>query len=150
VTPGANDDVSRGIGRRLSLWAPVALYMILIFALSATPSPPDLPSGVSDKIAHAALYAGLGALLVRARAGGWRRPVTRAVAVTATLVAALYGISDELHQGYVPPRQMEVSDVLADSVGAGLASGVLYTWTLVADAKRRRSHVAEGRGRRGV
>lgn len=150
VTPDVNANASRTIARRLSLWAPVALYMLFIFTLSAIPSPPDLPAGASDKVGHAILYAGLAALLVRARAGGWRQPVTPVVALTATLVATLYGISDELHQHYVPPRQVEVNDLLADALGAGLTSGVLYTWSRAADAKRRRAPGARDPRGRGV
>ena len=150
MTPGVNTVASRPIGRRLSLWVPVALYMLFIFRLSATSSPPDLPSGVSDKVAHAILYGGLGALLVRARAGGWRRPVTLAVAVAATLVATLYGISDEVHQLFVPPRHAEVRDMLADAFGAGLMAGALHVWSRVAEAKRRWTLAAKAPRSRGV
>jgi len=37
--------------------------------------------------------------------------------------ASLYGISDEIHQSFVPFREAEVADVIADMLGA--ASGVL-------------------------
>ena len=80
-----------------------------------------MPSGVSDKGAHLLLYSGLGTLLVRARAGGWRRPVTLGIAAAAIVVATLYGISDEIHQHFVPLRQVEVRDILADAIGASLA-----------------------------
>ena len=39
------------------------------------------------------------------------------------LLAACYGISDELHQYFVPGRHCTGSDVLADTVGALLAYG---------------------------
>jgi VanZ family protein len=110
--------------------------MVLIFWLSSISSPPDLPGGMSDKGAHALLYAGLGALLVRARAGGWGRPVTLGIAVAAVVVATLYGISDEIHQYFVPPREVEVRDILADAIGASLAAGALYAWSCIANAKR--------------
>ena len=129
--------------RRLLLWAPVALYMMFIFWLSSISSPPDLPSGVSDKGAHVLLYSGLGALLVRARAGGWRRQVTLGIAAVAIVVATLYGISDEIHQSFVPPRQVEARDVLADAIGASLAAGALYAWSRIANAKRQRALAAE-------
>jgi VanZ family protein len=124
--------------RRISLWAPVVLYMAFIFVLSAISSPPDLPSAVSDTSAHALLYAGLGALLVRARAGGWRSRVTLGTVIFAVLVAALYGFSDEAHQYFVPPREVELSDVVADAVGAAAGAGVLYARSRNAEAQRRR------------
>ena len=44
--------------------------------------------------------------------------------------ASLYGISDEIHQSFVPFRDAEVSDVIADTIGA--FSGVyLYQFLIV-------------------
>ena len=142
--------VTRRNTHRLSLWAPVALHMLFIFWLSSISRPPDLPSGVSDKGAHALLYAGLGALLVRARAGGWRRPVTLGTAVAAVVVATLYGVGDEMHQYFVPLRQVELRDILADAIGAALAAGALYAWSWAADARRQRALTAASARRRGV
>ena len=112
---------------RVWLWAPVVLYMGLIFGLSSISHPPELPAGSgSDKYVHAALYAGLSALWIRARAGGWLTPVTLGIAVSAVMFSTAYGITDELHQFLVPPRQVEVLDVAADAIGAALAAGLLY------------------------
>ena len=135
--------VTRWNSHRLSLWVPVALYMAFIFWLSSISRPPDLPSSVSDKAAHGLLYCGLGALLVRARAGGWRRPVTLGIAAAAIVVATLYGISDEIHQYFVPQRQVEARDVLADALGASVAAGAMYIWSRIAHAKRPRVPTAE-------
>jgi len=135
---------------RLLLWAPVALYMMFIFWLSSISSPPDLPSGLSDQGAHVLLYSGLGALLVRARAGGWRRPVTLGIAAAAIVVATLYGISDEIHQYFVPTRQVEVRDILADAIGASVTAGALYARSCIANAKRPRVPAAKDPRTRGV
>ena len=124
--------------------------MAMIFALSSIAHPPDLPAAVSDKSAHALLYFGLGALLVRARAGGWRRPVTLAVAVVAVVWATVYGASDEMHQHFVPPRQTELTDLLADAVGAAGAAATLYAWSRIAQTGRTRAGGAEAERRRGV
>ena len=102
--------------------------MAFIFALSSIATPPALPGGV-DKDLHALLYAGLGSLVVRASSGGWRRPVVARTVLLATLFCALYGVSDEFHQWFVPPRQVEALDVVADTVGGGLAALALYTWS---------------------
>ena len=135
--------VTRRNIHRLSLWAPVALYMMFIFWLSSISRPPDLPDAVSDKAAHVFLYSGLGALLVRARAGGWRRPVTLGIATAAIVVATLYGISDEIHQYFVPLRQVEVRDILADALGASVATGALYAWSRIANTIRLRAVAPE-------
>jgi len=103
-------------GSVLRLWLPVVAWAGLIFALSSIP---DLGTGLGGwdlllrKLAHAAEYAVLGALLLRAthRAG---------LAFTLGLV---YAVSDELHQALVPGRQGSPFDVAIDAVG--VACGVL-------------------------
>ena len=114
--------------RRLSLWFPVAAYMAAIFAISSIPNPPDLPSAVGDKGGHAVLYFGLGALLVRALARGWSRRFTIGTAFTAVLYSTLYGITDEIHQAFVPPRQPDVRDIVVDGLGAAAAALLLWAW----------------------
>jgi VanZ family protein len=121
--------------RPLLLWAPVVIYMALIFGVSAMPSPPGPPGPFTDKQIHAGVYFGLGALFVRALAGGWRRIVTARTAVLAAVLATLYGATDEIHQRFVPPRQAEWGDLAADAAGAGAAAVLFYTiWRV---ARRR-------------
>jgi len=103
-------------GSRVRLWLPVVAWAALIFALSSVP---DLGTGLGGwdlvlrKIAHAAEYAVLGALLVRAngRAG------------LAVAVGTLYAVSDELHQSFVPGRLGSPVVVAIDAVG--VAAGVV-------------------------
>lgn len=116
------------IPRARLLWTPVLLYMALIFAFSSVSDPPDLPQG-SDKNLHALLYAGLGGLVARALAGGWRRRLTLGMALMATLISAAYGVSDEIHQHFVPPREADVLDVVADTLGAAVAALGVYAWS---------------------
>ncbi len=104
------------------LWTPVAGYMALIFWLSSVTEPPDVPAKLSDKAGHVALYFGLSALLVRALAGGWRRRVPMVVAGLAAGIATMYGVTDELHQHFVPTRQMDRWDLGADALGASIAA----------------------------
>jgi hypothetical protein len=114
---------------RFALWFPVVAYMALIFGLSSISHPPAMPGG-SDKLLHALLYSGLGALFARARAGGWRA-VTPAIVATTIAFGALYGASDELHQHFNPPRDVEALDVVADTIGAGAAAIALYAWGII-------------------
>jgi VanZ family protein len=108
-------------------WLPVIAWAAVIFAFSSVPSL-GTELGTWDlvlrKLAHAAEYAVLGALLVRAM----RRPLP------AFAVAVLYAISDEVHQTFVPGREGAVLDVLVDAAGA--AAGVLAWKTLVLDGRR--------------
>jgi VanZ family protein len=115
--------------RVVALWMPVLLQMALIFVLSSLIQPPELPgAGIEhlDKYVHVALYAGLSALFIRARSGGWSRPVTLGAALSAVIFSIAYGVTDEIHQYFVPTRQMDALDLVADSIGAALAAGVLY------------------------
>jgi VanZ family protein len=102
------------------------LYMAMIFALSSLSDPPDVPSVVGDKVGHAALYFGLGALFARAFAGGWLRRLTARAAIATVLCSTLYGVSDEMHQMLVPPRTVEIGDVLADALGSSVAAALIY------------------------
>jgi VanZ family protein len=103
--------------------------MAFIFALSSISHPPALP-GQSDKALHALLYSGPGVLFARARAGGWRG-VTIPIVVLTFAFGALYGASDELHQYFNPPRNVEALDVLADTIGAGTGAVALYVWGII-------------------
>jgi VanZ family protein len=107
--------------------------MAVIFILSSISNPPTIPQQGSDKILHILLYGGLGALVVRALAGGFDRPVTIRTVIVAVVVSALYGATDEVHQHFVPPRQMDAWDLAADGVGAAASALALYA----ADALRR-------------
>jgi len=46
--------------------------------------------------------------------------------LVAIFVAILYGISDEIHQFFIPGRYCSLIDILTDSIGI-LSSGILYT-----------------------
>jgi len=107
---------------------PVVGYMAFIFALSSISQTPALPGG-TDKDLHALLYGGLGLLLVRALSGGWDRPIALRTVFLTVLFCCVYGISDEFHQWFVPPRQVEAYDVVADTVGGAIAALGLYLWS---------------------
>jgi VanZ family protein len=85
-----------------------------------------IPFGAPDYVAHAVNYAVLGALLVRALAGGHLHLMAAAQLLPAAILAALYGLSDEFHQSFVPGRDASGTDLVADAVGAiiGAASAV--------------------------
>jgi VanZ family protein len=109
---------------------PALLQAALIFALSSRPGDayPDVSFPGADKLVHFALYAPLGAALVYALGGHWR---------WAGLLAALYGVSDELHQMFVPMRFADGFDVLADAAG-----GFVGAWLM---ARRGARHEPRAR-----
>ncbi|MBS3093296.1 VanZ family protein [Candidatus Pacearchaeota archaeon] len=46
------------------------------------------------------------------------------------LLAILYGMSDEVHQAFVPGRSSDYKDVLMDSVGI-MAAAVIYSFSIL-------------------
>ena len=104
-------------------WLPVALYAGMIFFLSAQSHPEEqLPSfllkDVSDKVLHAVEYAILGGLCYRALRWGASGPVASYALLFAIVTASLYGVTDEVHQFFVPFRESSWLDWLADTAGA--------------------------------
>ncbi len=83
------------------------------------------------KSGHLTEYAILAALLWRARRKPKlhpHKPWLRSDAIFAIGIAALYAVTDELHQSFQPTRQGSVWDVLIDTLGAGL--GILAIWMI--------------------
>lgn len=107
-------------------WFPVLAYAGAIFFFSSLPHPeqlaPSLFKFVGDKSLHLIEYGILGVLCYRAfryAAGPWGEQYALAFAI---LAASLYGVTDEIHQAFVPSRESSGWDLLADTVGATLAS----------------------------
>ncbi len=122
----------------LRAWAPALLWAVVIFRLSAIPGDelPPLPARNFDKLVHGGVYAVLGALswwgarrtFARERGPAWQLLI-------AAICAALYGITDELHQMFTPHRSPDPFDVMADTVG-GLI-GALICVAIVARKRAR-------------
>jgi VanZ family protein len=105
--------------RGLAAWWPAVGYMLLIWAVSSTSSPPSIHTvPFRDKILHFIEYAVLAMLL--ARALRLTRPSDRAMLTWffAAASASFFGLTDEIHQAYVPNRNADPFDLLADAVGA--------------------------------
>ena len=105
-------------------WFPIIVYCLLIYYQSSIPAPenmPDIP--YLDKMLHLGVYALLGALFLRALRT-LKMKNTLALMILSMALASLYGMSDELHQYFVPARNAELMDILADMLGSIL--GVLF------------------------
>lgn len=113
----------------LRYWGPVCGYAGLIFYLSAQPHPEThLPfvTLFSDKVLHAVEYAILGALCYRAFRGSGYHSWRQHAILAAILLASLYGMSDEVHQAFVPFRNSSWLDWLADTVGASFGVAAMH------------------------
>lgn len=108
--------------RRLACWLPAAVWAGTLFWLSSRSAGPQIPGWflLHDKITHAVAFGLLAALAYFAVRVGHRarRPFA---ALVSWLVATVYGGADEVHQAFVPNRQPDWYDWLADATGALIA-----------------------------
>jgi VanZ family protein len=121
-------------------WLPLILYCLFIYIQSANPSPDQIPSiPFIDKVLHGAAYGIMGILFYRAYQTLRIKDNIHMLMLLSVVSASLYGISDEIHQSFVPFRDAEVGDVIADIIGA--FSGVYLYQSLVVsrmDKKQRK------------
>ena len=118
----------------LWIWGPAVAQMAAIFVLSSQESLPSLPGGLTDYTGHFIGYALLATLLLRALAGAAWRGVTARAGWLAVLAASAYGVTDEIHQVFVPGRSATVEDWVADTAGAITGVLLVLIWLL----RRRR------------
>lgn len=99
----------------------VGVTLYFLFDLGSKPVAVGLIPSPWDKLAHAILFAFL------AFVGGYLASILdlqrRWLYVLTFLVAASFGLFDELHQLKLPGRQFDWIDLLSDAIGA--AAGVL-------------------------
>lgn len=99
----------------------VSLVFQWLHSLQADILPPDVD--VVSPAAHFCEYLIFGALWMNA----WRTRLALPWAAWASVVcASLYGISDEIHQIFVPGRTADPVDWLVDTCGAALGALVAY------------------------
>ena len=111
------------LGQILWYWLPVALYAGIIFYLSDQPHPQEkLPSFLfdefSDKFLHAIEYGILALLCYRAFRWASGPAVARQAVLLAIVAASVYGMTDEVHQAFIPFRESGWEDWMADTIGA--------------------------------
>jgi VanZ family protein len=106
----------------------VLAWAAVIFVLSSIPGTdfPKVPGEQMDKLVHGVLYSTLGFLVTRGLRGSTTLGRGTLVAVS-TVLAILYGVSDEIHQLWTPRRSCDWHDVVADAVGGLLGALVAVT-----------------------
>lgn len=101
-------------------WLPALVYMALIFILSSIPTLASYSKHLPfrDKGAHFLEYAMLGALTTHAAGRTFPELHRGRVFLFGVMLATLFGVSDELHQAFVPGRRADFGDIIADLLGA--------------------------------
>ena len=158
--PNSHETVSsRSAAQRIVSWCLVVLWAAFIFFMSAQ-TDSDLSSGFFaafkqwaqdllngmfgyhedplSPVCHFAEYLILGVLL--SNAIGWRDAKGK-VFLIAVALASAYGISDEVHQAFVPGRVPDLADWAIDTAGASLGAAI---WTFV------HAFAVQARGARGM
>ncbi len=95
---------------------PVILYGATVLALSSIPNlrSPEIRFLAGDKLAHFIEYA-VFALLA-----------SRSTSHLALLLLAVFAVVDEVLQGFIPGRQADFWDYLADLAGGSLVLVILW------------------------
>jgi VanZ family protein len=105
--------------------------MAVIFYFTSLTQPPR-PLGVEYTPAHAVGYLGLAVVVVRALAGGLPARIGWSTAAAALAISVGYGVTDEIHQMFVPGRTSDVGDLLADAAGASIGTVLCWAWGIIA------------------
>lgn len=154
---------------RIPLWIAVLLWMALIFSFSMEngaesaessggfirtlletfdPGFFSLPdddqfaaieslSSFVRKTAHFCIFGMLGLLVTSAVSTHGLN--ARKTALFSIMICAVYAVSDEIHQYFVPGRACMLKDMLIDTCGA--ACGVLAVSFLVCIVQKHRNHI---------
>ncbi|MCJ7773812.1 MAG: VanZ family protein [Desulfobacterales bacterium] len=100
-------------------WLPIFFYCLLIFIQSSLPLPQKIPKlPYMDKVFHFFGYAILGLLFLRAFRTLWFKDRVILLLLSSIIASIVYGMSDELHQLYVPYRSASLMDIGADTLGS--------------------------------
>ena len=116
--------------RTWAYWIPAAATMVCIAVLSHQSQLPDVPGGPPDWMLHGIEYGVLAAACLYGASRGFdRRYRSAKAAILALSIAIAYGAFDELHQSFVPGRDVSLVDWISDSVGALLVvSALVLVW----------------------
>jgi VanZ family protein len=135
------------VPRLVSKWMPVIVWMCLVFAGSSDTLSAEHTSRfivpflrwfdpqismatvaaihmTLRKLGHFTEYAIMASLLWRALRGTFSEVSARFLAMSAFCITALFAVSDEFHQSFVPSRTASPRDVMIDCFGALFAIGL--------------------------
>lgn len=104
-------------------WFLVLAYAGGVVVASAIPGHTLPHVRISDKLLHTVEFGGLTVLLCRALVVQMPGRSRRSILAMSLIAAMCYGALDEAHQLFVPQRMPDVTDFVADSVGALLGGG---------------------------
>ena len=103
-------------------WLPVIIYIVLIFyfsSLSRIEAIETIPEFIlKDKLLHLIEYSILAILLYRAL--NQYQQFQSTALILAIILSTFYGLTDELHQLFVPGRFFSIADLFSDFLGSNI------------------------------
>lgn len=103
----------------IKIWLPTVAYCGLIFYLSSLTIPIEIEQmKLPDKALHFIEYGVLSILFFFSLKKSMPDHNIKTIALLSILFSSLYGVSDEIHQYFVPGRESSMGDVMADFIGA--------------------------------
>ena len=129
--------IHRHLRNALLNWLPMILWMVLIYWLSSQPKlpHPGRKVGVSDYLFDYSAHVFIFGLLTWL---AWRAIEAKPTVLPDSVVSfsrasaagfcALYAVSDEIHQRFVPGRWSNLADWLADIAGILITVSLLAGW----------------------
>jgi VanZ family protein len=100
-------------------WLPLIVACLAIFIQSSFRGPERMPDvRFLDKLLHFGAYAVLAILFYRAYETLSLKNDRNLLIFISILSAILYGISDEIHQYFVPFRHADMMDGVANTIGS--------------------------------
>ncbi len=113
----------------LIYWLPLIIYCLAIYIQSGRPSPDRIPDvHFLDKILHFGAYSLLGVLFFRAYQTLPLKDRKNLLIFISIGSATLYGVSDEIHQYFVPFREADILDVVANTAGSICGVYFYHLW----------------------
>lgn len=107
------------------LWVLPVLYMMLIWNMSSQPHNAyvELPNSSVDRFIKESLHLVEFAILylLFVLAAFFNKKLTPTSNLVFAVIAALYGLTDELHQSFVPYRSATLIDLVKDITGVAIA-----------------------------
>ena len=103
--------------------APAIIASIAIFLVSQMQHPPMINFGIewNDKLLHIIAYFFYGLSLIVLFLGGFVNIHVKRAILFVLIFGALFAVSDEIHQAFVPGRTSDVFDWLADCIGISIS-----------------------------
>lgn len=101
------------------IYLPLIIHWLTILILTSLPSDQVPSVEIGDKVNHFLAFFVLGFFLNLALKYQNKYPLPKKnILLYTVIIAAFYGLLDELHQLFVPGRSAEVLDWIADFLGA--------------------------------